>query len=437
MFLKQKYFILTLIFATIRPTYAYLYGNIEFSEAEIKTHAEKILPLTQKAAACLKGKFKHHTDFYKKWGISPYYGDKSSFTRFKYAQQKALFRKLGLSIKLIDEMKPTSCIGLTLQCMAEGFKSTDQHDLWDRIKKFVQLNGQSGLSLQIALRKLGWKSLYWNPKTSSNKAWDAREKKKYPVDKEHFRGHHAYSYLSVKKWNKYYILGVDDATSLVNFGTDIPREFKKIPFFVGNAHLGYHIFSGAYGNIIEAHSTRKITDPRTLETSPFNPLASKGGPRGGVYRSGVLVIPPGFAYKNWKPFKTNKVVCRFNGRNYQPYNIKTKRYIGIKGYGSTKLSTCKRIIRSSSNVICNWSGNSSYKGNKGNKGYRLYTLSGKALGRSNYGFGRNLSLCLRASAKATNKICSWDGRGFRRYSIKSNKVYRGRNSKLNYCLKRL
>ena len=69
---------------------------------------------------------------------------------------------------------------------------------------------------------------------------------------------------------------------------------KNIPFFVGIAHLGYHVFPRSYGQIIEGHSTRQLNDPQALETSPFNPLVKGGGPRGGPYKSGLIAIPPGY-----------------------------------------------------------------------------------------------------------------------------------------------
>ena len=94
--------------------------------------------------------------------------------------------------------------------------------------------------------------------------------------------------------HKYFWTTVDDWSSLVNFGRSEPELIKKIPFFVGIAHLGYHVFPGTYGQIIEGHSTRIVNDPETLQTSPFNPLVLGGGPRGGPYKSGIVAVPPGY-----------------------------------------------------------------------------------------------------------------------------------------------
>ena len=86
---------------------------------------------------------------------------------------------------------------------------------------------------------------------------------------------------------------VDDYRKLVNFGAETPELLKQIPFFVGIAHAGYHVFPGTFGRVLEAHSTKKITDPKNLESAPFNPLAGEG-PTGGMYHSGLIAIPPGF-----------------------------------------------------------------------------------------------------------------------------------------------
>ncbi|MNL19628.1 hypothetical protein D3C87_1408400 [compost metagenome] len=108
-------------------------------------------------------------------------------------------------------------------------------------------------------------------------------------------GGHAYRYSLVMKKQNYYGLHVDDAQTLVGFDTTIPESFKKVPFFVGTAHAGYHVFPGKHGDVIEAHSMRTLNSIDNLQVSDFNPLATGGGPRWTrteKYRSGVIAIPP-------------------------------------------------------------------------------------------------------------------------------------------------
>lgn len=119
--------------------------------------------------------------------------------------------------------------------------------------------------------------------------WDAEERNWKS------KGWHAYRYLTVTRRGTYYYNRVDDKTLLAGFGTRVPAEFRRQPFFVGVAHTGYHVFPGFRGDVFEAHSTRRLDSFNNLEQSPFNPLASGGGPRWTSterYRSGLIALPP-------------------------------------------------------------------------------------------------------------------------------------------------
>ena len=177
--------------------------------------------------------------------------------------------------------------------MAEGFSEGGQAAEWNKIKAYVDLNGVTGAALQEGLQQLGWKILYWNPDVSRNEAWDAQERELYPTNPRNIWGNHAAHWSAVNRARKYLYNKVDDISTLVNFGRQSPAALRPVPFFVGVAHVGYHVFPGSYGQIIEAHSTRLLTDSQTVETSPFNPLAEGGGPRG-QYFSGVIAVPPGY-----------------------------------------------------------------------------------------------------------------------------------------------
>ena len=157
-------------------------------------------------------------------------------------------------------------------------------------------NAVDGTALQYALSKLGWKTIYWNPLPSRNKIWDSEEKIIDPQNLKHFRGFHEENYTSVKLKKKYYMNPVDNSTALLNFGDNEPSILKKIPYFVGTAHMGIHVFSGYYGTVVEAHGSRLLTDLKTIESAPFNPLNIQAAPSGGMYHSGILSIPPGLNY---------------------------------------------------------------------------------------------------------------------------------------------
>lgn len=222
-----------------------------------------------------------------------------------------------------------SCVDMARRCLSAGFEAARMQATWAKIDRLVLKNGVSGAVMQKGLADLGWDTLYFNPDTSKNKEWDAEDRViaplkpkepggRMPVWNPIWGGH-------AERWEgscmpdgtlrqgrnrggvrctDHYELGseapipVDDKRLLVNFGTRVPPEFLKVPFFVGTAHSGYHVFPGSYGKVVEAHSKRRLTSKDNIEASPFNPLDQEngGGPRWTdveKYRSGMIAVPPG------------------------------------------------------------------------------------------------------------------------------------------------
>lgn len=288
MFIK----LLTLSLAFISTNvFAGYHGDISFSEQEIKYHAENIAPFAAEAEQCLKQDLNHHQEFFKKYGISAFYGETSDFAKLSERQKANFLKERKLNPDLLDEITETSCIGLTLKCLERGLKAANQEEIFKKIKTFVFANNVDGTALQYGLSKLGWKTLYWNPDPSKNKTWDFEERLYDPFNRKHFRGYHQDNYVSAINHKRYFMSNVDDVTSLVGFGSNEPAILKSIPYFIATAHMGYHVFSGAYGIVTEGHSMRTITDETIIESAPFNPLDAHGAPSG-RYRSGMISIPP-------------------------------------------------------------------------------------------------------------------------------------------------
>lgn len=279
-------------------------GSIEFNDAERAQHAAGLDKVLNTATACLQNQIADHQAFFRKYRVSKYYGDRSAFAKLPWEDKlyhiQDVLSRLGyshreiprLSQQIRAQMKPTSCVGLLLTCLGNGFNAAGQQNLWNKIAAYARQNGQDGTSIQDALRKLGWRVLYWNPWTQYSAQWDANEQARDPANDNRFWGYHAYRLNSVMRSNKYLYNTVDDKRTLVDFGRNPPESFRRVPFFVGTAHTGYHVFPGMYGNVIEGHSTRQITDGQTIESSLFNPLQDGGAPRGSYY-SGLIAVPPG------------------------------------------------------------------------------------------------------------------------------------------------
>ncbi len=222
------------------------------------------------------------------------------------------------------KLQNISCIDMTRRCLRIAFEKVGMLSTFNKIDDEVVKNGVSGVVLQKALIDLGWKSFYWNPDTSQNASWDEEEKKIAPPDEGKSWngkwGAHAYRWSrncnpdgtlrnpgksgGVLCTNEYNVgreapVPIDDKDLLVNFRMKPPESFKKVPFWIGVGHAGYHVFPGFQGGkIIEAHSQRPLRSHYNLEVSVFNPLdqGNKGGPRwtrSERYRSGVIVVPPG------------------------------------------------------------------------------------------------------------------------------------------------
>ncbi|MBF0408332.1 MAG: hypothetical protein HQM10_13360 [Candidatus Riflebacteria bacterium] len=269
--------------------------------------------ISEVAKKCLEITWATHLDFFHKWKVSKYYGDRNPKLDTR-EERLAIIRRVGAPDRIVDEMQGISCIGLTRQCLREGFEATKEPALvalWKRIDADVIANGVSGMVLLSHLQKLGWRILYWNPNPENNAKWDSEDPtlvKGKPVSWDsgvkdsdgNFIYHpswgmHAYRYQTVMKKGMYYTIGIDDKDLLVGFGDKTPESFKEFPLFVGVAHAGYHVFPGARGKVIEAHSMRDLDSIDNLEVGEFNPLASKGSPRWTrieKYRSGVVGIAP-------------------------------------------------------------------------------------------------------------------------------------------------
>ena len=268
-------------------------GSVSFSASEKAQHLQTLSTLLSQSKSCLETNLQYHQKFFRQYGISPFYGDVSSFSKLSTAERRQTLQDMGVDPALVSQLRPTSCVGYATMCLERGFAAAGQQALWKKVDAYVELNDYDGTALQNALRELGWKVVYWNPDVSQNQAWDREEQRLDPEDHGAFWGYHEERWHSVSTRHTYYFNVVDDIKMLVNFGRQTPQVFKNIPYFVGTAHTGYHVFSGSFGQVVEGHSTRAINDPQTVETSPFGPLNDGGGPRG-RYRSGLMAVPPGY-----------------------------------------------------------------------------------------------------------------------------------------------
>jgi hypothetical protein len=272
-----------------------------FTSTEINKHRDKLNDFTKAASDFLDWVYEDHKAFFKKWGVSKYYGNRKPEHRTKELRIEQL-RKFGKPTFLADQQVATACILLAMQAMERGFTATGMHSTWTKINNVLKI-GQKfyGTDLQLMMQQLGWKIYFWNPDPTQNAKWDAEDRRINPLKPgkrwNPVWGGHALRYSSVMNKDTYYDARVDNKTKLVGFGKSPPASFKNVKVFVGIAHAGYHVFPGHGGDVIEAHSMRKLIDPSNIESAPFNPLASGGAPRwtsSEKYRSGLICVPKDF-----------------------------------------------------------------------------------------------------------------------------------------------
>lgn len=265
-------------------------GSISFTPQEKARHEAGIDVITKEAAACAEADFAYHTAFYQEHGISPFYGENSDFAKKSESSRRRFLRRHDVDEELVGQLQSMSCVGYVMKCLNKGFTAAGQQDLWLRIKKYTQDNGVSGLALQDALQKLGWKVLFWLPDERRNEVRRIYEEREDRHNTYRFWGYHAERLAQVRNHKMYLDNHVDDGTTLVNFGPHTPAFLMGVPFFVGTAHGGYHVFQGAKGYVLEEHAMVEITDPKSVDKSLFNPMES-GGPTEGMLFSGLIAVP--------------------------------------------------------------------------------------------------------------------------------------------------
>ena len=281
-----------------------------FTPVEVEKHKANVGTIVKVSAKCLDDKYAVHLAFYKKYGVSKFYGNRRKDYRTD-AQRREVLRSYGYSWAQVDEIAPqlrgTACITMAMECLEKGFVAADMKGTWAKINAKLAIDDKFyGTDLQVMLQELGWRIYFWNPDPSSNERWDEEDRYLNPLTDEMIArgqdwnpvwGGHATRYNSVMRNGTYYRTRVDDRQALVGFSTRPPAAFRNVPFFLGIAHAGYHVFPGRYGEVIEAHSMRELNSRDNLEFSAFNPLAPGGGPkwtRSEKYRSGLIAVPPGY-----------------------------------------------------------------------------------------------------------------------------------------------
>lgn len=257
--------------------------------------------IVQNSRISISKYIERHADSFAKTGIGSMYGPNSSYAKMPLAEKArylAQNKKPGTFPAMPTE---TSCIGFVLGNLNYGYNKSGLGKQWDKIDAIVRENSGQGTYLLNELRKDGWKIIFWSP--------DAKNPTTRVASASKDADHHQWAYAMARD-NKGYMPGVLSYGKVfegvpvdylaLNYRPTDPRItlrnikaeeiLRKIPFFVGVANGGYHVFMGSDGMVIESHSTRNPSDQTNIEIRPLNQF---GLLRGESYLSGIIAVPPG------------------------------------------------------------------------------------------------------------------------------------------------
>ncbi len=282
-------------------------GQIDFTPAEINAHQNGVSSLIATTMSSMKTQIDLEKSAFAQCGMGVMYGYASPFSKLSSVQRQSYIAKNAkcATPPKVSDVGVTSCEIFANRFLAKGFSSIGQADVYKRINSYLNANDRDGLALIVALRKLGWKVLYWNT--------DTKTMPPLPADR-HVTGvnpdDHLFDQNQAIKKHLYHGIAVDGL--LTDFSPNpgshtikdesILSKFKNVPYFVGVSHAGFHVWSGSYGIVTESHSYYDPADEENIQIGEFEPqhasptcrhLIIAGKPQTHCYYSGVIAIPPG------------------------------------------------------------------------------------------------------------------------------------------------
>ena len=282
-------------------------GHIEFTPTEVTQHQTELQTLLDTTVQTMAEAKRIHEGWLKSCGVGLMYGYLAPYSTLDTAKRADFLKQHATCATppAVSDVKVTSCEIFANRFLAKGFAAIGQAPAYKRIDTFLNDNDRDGLALVYALRKLGWKSLYWNTDVNSIPPLP-NDRTIVGITPADFREDTA----TALKNHSYYGVPIDGY--LINFepnaGSPTHKDDKalahldKVPYFVGISHAGFHVWSGSYGMITESHSYFDPDSKKNIELGAFHPpQASPTGREvvvGGkkqtfYYYSGIIAVPPG------------------------------------------------------------------------------------------------------------------------------------------------
>lgn len=219
------------------------------------------LALALAGERAIKDKMQAHVSAISTRGYGTHYGDHS-----------------GYQPKPGQSLTKSSCVVWAMECAEAAFNGAGQGVIWQGIARTTRAAQLRGTVLVDALvRTAGWTGIYWNPDTRN------------PADRQ---DEHPYSYGVARRQSTYYRIPVRDF--VVNYSPtaggstalDLSghKKLEQVPFWIGCARGGRHVFCGTRGLVSEFHWNAGPSNPKAIENVPL---------RGYGWLSGIICVPPG------------------------------------------------------------------------------------------------------------------------------------------------
>ncbi len=268
---------------------------------------------------------KSHKAHLQKTGVGLFYGSKSSYSptkelisasdnmwsdidRFSYIKtilNKNFVQTLGSSnavdsyvgslVGIQDEnprhgdLEMTSPLLWALKHVKAAYTAAGKKERAEQIARIVEKNGSKAKDLIIELQKDGWHSIYWNPDV--NHVAESNERKKTLHERswqEAQRG----EYLNGKIKVDYKLVNYRPSPgSKTKKSVSGLKNLKRVPFWVGMANYGKHMFAGYHGHVTEVYNMEMPTSPRLIMDSEFANWT--GHYKSEKLLSGIIMVPPG------------------------------------------------------------------------------------------------------------------------------------------------
>jgi hypothetical protein len=198
-----------------------------------------------------------HVDAIAERGYGKYYGVQSSWRPTSAGSH---------------DVKQMSCIGWALEVTGAAYQAIGRGAVWTLIRRATVVRQALGTVLLEQLLKDGWTGVYWNPDT------------KNPADGSN---EHPFSASVARSQKSYYKLRVSD--SIVDYKATPPNragieKLAKMPYWVGIARGGMHVFCGSRESVSEYHWDHGPTSTTAIEVISLESFA---------WLSGMLCFPPG------------------------------------------------------------------------------------------------------------------------------------------------